>query len=197
MLLGGIRQFNWLDIVVLILILRIGYIALKNGLPVELFKFFGTIFSVYLSMHYYVLWAVYLQERIPLKNISLGFLRLFSFVALSALGYFIFLLLRKVFYRLITVEPVEKLNKWGGFILSMLRGILLLSLILFILVISNISYLNKSARNSYLGRRIFKVAPFVYSGLWNNLVSKFRTAEEFNKAILEVQPLGSAVKPNP
>lgn len=191
MLLNILRQFNWIDIVVLILLFRMTYIAIKNGLPIELFKLLGIISAIYLSMHYYILCSAYLKERAVIKNIPLEFLTFLSFIVLAILGYLIFIILRKVFYRFINVEPVQRLNKWGGFIVGIARGILVISLLMFISVISNINYLNNSVKNAYLGRRIFKVAPAIYSALWNNLACKFRTTETFNKTILEVQSFDS------
>lgn len=180
-----IKQFNWIDIVVVILLMRMGYIALKNGLPSELFKFLGTVSSIYLSLHYYSSWSAILKER-TLKNMPLEFLNFFSFLVLVFLGYLIFVILRKLVLKLITVEPVEKLNQWGGFVLGIIRAGLMISLLIFILVISNINYLKNSVEDSYLGKRIFNIAPTTYAVLWNNLASKFMTDEAFNKNIPDI-----------
>ena len=55
MIVEIIKQFNWVDIFVIILSVRVLYIAVKNGLPVELFKLLGTIAAIYLSLHYYTI----------------------------------------------------------------------------------------------------------------------------------------------
>ena len=186
MQLDTIRQFNWVDIFVVILLLRIGYIALKSGITIELFKLLGTVLATYLSLHYYISWADFIQRLSVIKNIPQELLGFFSFVILVMLGYSIFVLLRSVFYRFIKMEAVPNLNKWGGFILGIARAILLLSLIMFILVISPIGYLKNSVNGSYLGKRILKISPTTYSLIWNNLASKFMAKEKFNEAVLEV-----------
>jgi uncharacterized membrane protein required for colicin V production len=40
--LDFLKQFNWIDIFVFCLSLRIAFIALKNGLAAEVFKILGT-----------------------------------------------------------------------------------------------------------------------------------------------------------
>jgi len=186
MQLETIRQFNWVDIFVVILLLRIGYIALKSGLTIELFKLLGIILATYLSLHYYISWAGFMQGLGAMKKIPLEFLSFVSFLTLAVLGYLVFVVLRSLFYRFIKMEAVPNLNKWGGFILGIARGILLVSLIMFILAISPIGYFKNSVNGSYLGKRIIKFSPTTYSLIWNNLASKFMAKEKFNEAVLEV-----------
>jgi membrane protein required for colicin V production len=184
-LLSTLKQFNWVDIFVVIIFIRICYVSLKSGFPVELFKFLGVVLAIYLSLHYYTSSADFIDARI--KKVPLEFSNLFSFAVLAILGNLIFVLLRSIFYRFIHMEAVPQLNKWGGFILGIARGILVISLLTFILVMSNIGYLKRSVANSYSGEYFLRVAPNIYSGLWNNLISKFMTKEKFNKAVLDIQ----------
>ena len=44
---------NWFDIFVVILLLRTGYIGLKNGLAVEIYKTAGLGFSGLVSFYFY------------------------------------------------------------------------------------------------------------------------------------------------
>jgi membrane protein required for colicin V production len=186
MLLSVLKQFNWLDIFVVIIILRIGYIANKNGFSGELFKFLGTVLAIYLSLHYYIIFSDYIGSRIGVNNIPLEYLTSGLFIILAILGYIIFAILRKVFYRFIKMEAVPNLDRWGGLLLGLARGILVASLIMFILVTSPIGYLKDSVVGSYSGKYLFKIAPRVYGSLWNSIASKFVTREKFNKAILEI-----------
>lgn len=187
MLLDIIKQFNWVDIIVVIILFRICYIAVKSGLPVELFKILGTLLAIYLSLHYYTMLSDFFRNRIAVKSLPLEFLDFLSFTVLAILGYLIFVSLRVLFHRLIKMEATPQFNKWGGLILGVGRGILLGGLIIFMLIISSVSYLKNSVKDSYSGKRLFKVAPATYSALWDNLMSKFATQEKFNSTILEVQ----------
>lgn len=187
MLLDTIRQFNWVDIFVIIVLFRIGYIAIKGGLPVEFFKLLGTLAAIYLPLHYYTMVSDFIRQRVAIVNMPLDFVDFLFFIFLAMLGYLIFLALRSVFTRFIKMEAVPHLNKWGGFILGVSRGFLCAGLIIFILVISTVGYLKTSVKDSYLGSRLFNLAPATYNWLWNNFASKFMSSEKFNKTILEVQ----------
>lgn len=182
MLLNILKQFNWVDIFVVIALFRMGYIATKNGLPTELFKLLGTISAVYLSMHYYTLWAGLLKGYIAIK--SADFL---AFIVLVILGYLVFMLLGKLFLRFIQMEAAPNLNKWGGFILGVIRGVLAVSLIIYVFVISPFGYLKNSVNKAYSAKALFKVAPDTYAWLWNNIMSKFRPEEKINPTVSGVQ----------
>ena len=186
-LLNILEEFNWVDLFFVILLIRICYVASKYGFSVELFKFLGTLSGVYLSLHYYLIFSDYLVKRIGLKNVSIEYLTFSSFVALAILGYLIFVLLRKVFSRFIHMEAVSGLEKWGSLILGIARSFLLISLIIFIFLIAPGGYFRNSVNNSCSSRRLFKIAPATYTCLWNNIMSKFRTQEKFNEAILKVE----------
>lgn len=186
MILDIISRFNWVDIVVVIILIRTVYIALKNGFPPELFKFLGNILAIYLSFHYYTSVADFFRSRVELNFIPLEFLDFICFGILVIFGDLIFFLFRQAFERFIRMEAVPKLNKFGAFTLGVLRGFLLVSLIVFMLFISSVTYLRQSAANSFSGNALVKIAPATYSWLWKSIMSKFMTKEKFNDTILEV-----------
>lgn len=187
MLLNIIQQFNWVDIFVIILLLRVCYIAIKNGFPIELFKVSGTILAIYLSFHYYTNLSDIIRQRFIGQKLPLEFLDFLCFGLLAVLGYLAVAFFRQLFSRLITMEAVPKLNKWGGFFIGILRGFLLSSLLIFALFISSFKYFKNSVNDSYSGRRLFKIAPATYSKIWFGFVSKFMPGEKFNPTITEVE----------
>lgn len=189
MALDIIKQYNWVDILLIIVLFRISYVAMKIGVPIELLKLLGTIVGIYLAMHYYTSLVDWLMQRARLtkEEMPLEFFDFFSFVFLAIAGYLIILSLRVIFGHFIKMEATPNLNKWIGLIFGIGRGLILAGLITFMLVISSSSYLKKSAVSSYFGRRMFNVAPDIYSWIWNNITSKFATGDKFNKTILDVQ----------
>lgn len=180
-----ISQLNWVDIFVVILLVRICYIAIRTGLPTEFFKLSGVLFAVYLAMHYYILFAEFAREKTGFKNALAGLLNFSAFLILAVSGYFIFVLLRSFFYRFIKMDATATLNRWGGFIFGALRGFLLSSLILFMFIVSPGNYFKDSVNNSYSGKYLLHIAPSAYSMLWSGILSKFRPAEKFNDATRE------------
>ena len=181
------NQINWLDLFVIIILIRICYAAIKTGFPVELFKILGVILATYLSLHYYSGLTSVVSILIGSKNMPLVFLNLLSFIFLAGAGFLFFSFLRRIFFKLVKMEAVSALNKWGGFVLGITRGFLFASLVIFIFVISGIGYLKKSVTASYSGKAIFKIAPATYAWVFNGLVSKLVTGEKFNQVILDVE----------
>jgi uncharacterized membrane protein required for colicin V production len=190
----ALEKLNWVDFVILILLSRICYIAVRSGLLTELFKLLGIVLAVYLSMHYYVIFSDYLASRLWLKYLAGDFMNFLSFLTLALIGYLVFLGLRIVFVKFIKAESTPGLHKWGGIIVGIARGFLLASLFVFALAISGLGYVHKSVGNSYSGRYLVGVGSGVYSGMWNNIMSKFMNAEKFNQAIPKVQKALGSVK---
>ncbi len=190
-MLNIIKQINWIDIFVIILLVRICYIAGEHGLLLESFKFLGTLSAVYLSLHYYKGLSDSIQNSIGLEDPPTHLFNLFSVIILAIIGYGIFALLRKGFSKLVKMEAEAHLNRWGGLVLGIIRGFLFSSLIIFIFVVSDSEYLNKSVISSYSGEYVFKIAPATYSSLWNNFFSKFMPQEKLNEAIPELEKLES------
>ena len=186
--LERLQQFNWVDVFVVILLLRIIYCAVKNGIFIEFFKLLGMLLSCYLSLHYYTKLSDFFKRRIPAaESFSVGVWDVLALFILSILGYIIFVLLRESFFRFVKTEAVSALNKWGAAILGVMRGFLLTSLIIFMLSIPLADYFRDSVRSSFSGRRLIKLSTGVYSYLWETIVTKFTPQEEANKVVLEVQ----------
>lgn len=185
-LLDFLKQFNWIDIFILILFLRIAYISLKSGLPAEFFKILGTLSAVYLSLHYYSFLANSFVGRLGFKNQRIEALEFVFFIILAAMGYVLFMLFRLLLCRFVTAEVTPNLTRWGGLIVGLVRSFLLSSLVLFIFLVSSLSYFKKSIDNSFSGKYIVNVAPTTYSWFWYNIMSKFKTNEKFNKSALDV-----------
>ncbi|MGE5197407.1 MAG: CvpA family protein, partial [Deltaproteobacteria bacterium] len=102
-------------------------------------------------------------------------------------GYLIGLLLREGFSRIIKLEAVPLLNKWGGLILGFVRTFFLVALITFCLFISTISHFRTQIGNSYMASRMLKVAPDTYGKIWYGIMSKFMPNEKFNPTISEIE----------
>lgn len=188
MLKDIVIQTNWVDIFILVIFIRICYMAVANGFPVECFKLLGTLSAIYISLHYYTLFTDFIRQRAQsAEKIPLEFLDFVFFIVLVLLGYSIFVAIRILFVNLIKMEAVPKLNKAGGFILGFGRAFLFSGLIMYMLTISTIRYFKDSVVDSYFGSRFFKIGPATYSWVWNKLTSKFMTAEKFNKTIQEIQ----------
>lgn len=187
MLNDFITHSNWVDILVLIIVFRIGYIAMRTGIMTEVFKFGGVICSIYISSHYFTILSDFIKQRIPGEFMSLEFLDFLSFTILLTLGYLIFILLRNICRNFIKLDSPSIINRWMGLALGILRGYLISGIVIFAMVISSVAYLKNSSANSYFAKQLFQVQAGVYTWLWNNVGSKLMTSEKFNPTIEEVK----------
>lgn len=187
MLTKMIQHFNWVDVLFIIILLRIAYIAIKKGVVVESFKLCGTLFALYISLHYYPVVSDWLRSLFGLKNVPLDFLDFVICFFLAGLGYIVFVAIRAVFTSFIKMEPSQRLNKLCGLLLGGARIILCTSLVAFVLSVSTITYLVRSVRYSYFGSGLFYRAINTYTWIWGHITSKFMLDEEFNKSLSEVK----------
>ncbi len=179
-------QFNWVDIFVFIVFVRLIFISFKQGVLIEAFKLLGVFCGLYLSLHYYFSFASYLNGHAGNKNAPGYFLEFFAYLILFTGGYLIFWLLRILIFRFVSAQVNPFLSKWGAFILCFPRAVLLVSVILFALLIPQSAYFKDSIRYSLSGNNLVKIAPATYTWVWKSIVSKFNSGEKFNNVILDV-----------
>jgi uncharacterized membrane protein required for colicin V production len=182
------RQLNWVDILVLIVFLRLTYISMKQGLGVEFFKLSGSLFALYLALHYYFSFAAFLNGYTRNLAPEITFVELITFVILFAFGYLFFWSIRIATFRFMTAEVNSEFSKWGGFVCALFRSCLLTSLILFALVLPGNAYFKDSVRYSFSGNYFSKVAPATYTFIWESIVSKFNSGEKYNSAVQDIYP---------
>lgn len=183
-----IRQFNWVDILAVIVVARICYIAATKGFLIEIFKLSGALAAIYLPLHYFTILSDFVFRRVKNEHgVPLQFMDFFIFVCLSLLGYAIFFLIRSALAHFLKTEAAPLLNKWGGFLLGIARGVLTAGLIIFIFAISATGYFKNSVHASYLGNRFFNIAPKTYQWIWYSVASKFMVNEKFNPTVSEIQ----------
>lgn len=180
----AVATFNWVDVVIICQILITTYRGTRRNFIVELFKTLGLVVSIYLAMHYYSRLSDFLLELLPFFGIF--FSDFICFLIIAALSYLAVVLLREGFCRLLKVEAVNLLDKWGGFIFGFLRGMLIASLLVVLLNLSFVKYLQKSVRKSYLGSRLVFIDMGIYEFIFDKVVSKFTPEEKLNQGIYDV-----------
>ncbi|MDD5476906.1 MAG: CvpA family protein [Candidatus Omnitrophica bacterium] len=185
-MINAITQFNFLDVIIVIISLRICYVAFQMGLAVEFFKLSGVILATYLSLHYYTGLSDIIQRRFIPKGMPLEFMDLLVFIILAAGGYLLFVVLRNSFYRFMKLEASPKISQFGGLTLGLARLFFTVGLLIYILMISGIKYLNDSVKYSYLGSRSTLISSNTYGWLWGSIISKFSPNEKFNPTVTEL-----------
>ena len=102
---------NWVDIIVVIFLVRGVYIGLNQGFSVELFKTLGAIASSILTLLCYGKLGEWLAAR---SFLSLQVANFISFLVLLLSLLIVVRVVRVFLFRILHLELFYGLEKWGG-----------------------------------------------------------------------------------
>ena len=154
-------KFNWVDILFVTLIIRICYVAFKNGFLPEFFRLFGLLAAFIISFNSYTALSAFIAAHAKWTGIKPAVIS-FSFIFLAIL--LIFKMLSVGVSMLLGHENVSRPNKLTGLTLGFVRGLLFVSLVYVFFVNSPFGYLSTSAKDrSFSGNFFSRVAPAVYN----------------------------------
>ena len=157
--LNFLPETNWVDIIVIIFLIRGGYIGLTQGLSVELFKTLGAVGACVVTLLYYNRLGQYLSSHSFLSLQIAGFL---AFLVLIFSLLFIFRTIRVLVCKVLNLQLFYGLEKWGGLGLGLARSIIFASLFLFVLALIPVQYIKESVEvKSLSGPYLKQVAPKV------------------------------------
>ncbi len=156
-----LTKINWVDGLILIIIIRTSYIALQDGLSHEILPLVGSLCMLVLSLHYYDKigdFLYYLGFLMPKDLLNLvGFI-----IAVVCVGV-IFRLVKIVMDKIIKVNWHPLIERFGGFLAGAARGVITASIVLVMLMLIPISYLQVSVRDrSLIGMYFLRVGPSIY-----------------------------------
>ena len=186
MLTNILAKINWIDVVMVVIVLRIIFIGLKAGFITEGFKLLGTIFSVFIILHYYLAVGKLFPEKL---NFSKAWIYAISFSLLWILVTFIFKLIRDGLLLIFSIETQKQVDRWGGGVLSSARALIVCGLAFYLFILIGIGSPQRMAKNSISRRCFSEVAAGVYSMIYYGLVSKFFPDEKINNEALSVPQL--------
>ena len=162
-----VRSFNWIDVLVIILLIRACYIGTRTGLTIELQKSVGLVTGFLLSYNYYKELGQYISEH---SFFGITWAQLFSLVVVMMILQLAIKFLTMLLSKIVKLQFAPRVEKVGGGILGCLRGIFLASVALVLLGMLPSSYLQDSITGRSLsGIYINKVS----IGLYNLLVKFF------------------------
>jgi uncharacterized membrane protein required for colicin V production len=157
------QNINWVDLLVVILLIRSSYVGLTKGFGWELFRFLGYLSTAIAAVYFYEYASQLLGDYFP---VIYSFSNLVSFTGIYAVILFIFKFINLLIEKIIKIETFSTVEKIGGLFLGFLRGAILISLLLISLVFTPVPYFEKSVRErSYTGQVALKAVPFLYDKL--------------------------------
>lgn len=110
---------NWIDGVLIVLLLASVIVGSKKGLIRELMAFAVFFLAIIASVNYIDLFAVWVYDNLGGSPLVSAFL---SFVILLALCYAVFKLLGMLFYKIASIKAPKKRDQMGGALIGFLRG---------------------------------------------------------------------------
>jgi uncharacterized membrane protein required for colicin V production len=165
-------RLNWVDIFVIIIVMRISYVAFQDGLSHQIFPLIGTIGTAVIALHYYHNIALYLYQnaiRLPVKVLDF-----MSFILLLVGVGLIFKLLRTLSDKIINVTWHPLVEKLGGLFFGFMRSCVAASVILMVLALMPLPYLQHSIRDrSMMGMHFLRIVPNIY-GKVSGLLPTFK-----------------------
>lgn len=157
-----VTKINWVDILVAILMIRMSYVAFRDGLGRQIFPFFGSILIVIFALHYYLQIGSGLYYN--LGYIPIEIWNFLSFLGIVVVLFIIIKLLSGLVEKVIKVEWHPALEKFGGLIIGVMRAYIITAIVIMVLALAPLPYLQWSIRDRSLTGRYFLMAgPEVYT----------------------------------
>lgn len=115
-----LKAINWLDVVVLFLLIRCVFLGIRSGLTIELYRFIGTVLSLAIAIHWYSQVGDILIANLGLPAWLSDFL---SFITITLLIRSIFKYGLALLIKLLNMQFVSPLERPGGGAAGLARGI--------------------------------------------------------------------------
>jgi uncharacterized membrane protein required for colicin V production len=184
MLTHLINSINWIDVALVLLVVRMILVGVKNGFISEFFKSLGVVAAVFVSLHYYSYLTAWAAHK---TNFIWDYWDLMMFVGL----WFAVSLFSKFFrdgiLLLFKVETNHQgFDQYAAGIVAVARGILVCSLTIFLILLTHNGPVTRVTLHSYGYKIAGRAAVMTYSFLYNNLVQKLFTGEHYNAAAAQV-----------
>ena len=183
MLTDFLSKINWIDVLMPVIVLRVLFIGLKAGFITEAFKLLGTIFSVFIILHYYYRVGGAFPEKL---HLSKTWILVISFVALWGLVTFIFKLIRAGLLIIFSVETQKLVDRWGGGVLASARALIVCGLAFYLIILMGLGSEQRMVKASISRRCFGQVATGVYAMVYYGLVRKFFPDEKINNEALSL-----------
>lgn len=151
---------NWIDGILIALLLAMVIVGSKKGLVRELTAFVLFFAAIIFSINYIDHFAVWIYDQIGGSPLISAFL---SFIILLAISYAAFKIAGIIFYKIVQFKKTGRRDQVGGALIGFLRGWLAVSFLtfmVFLLPMPDTFY--TSFETSFLGPAIAKTIPVLY-----------------------------------
>lgn len=151
---------NWVDAVLVVLLLASVIVGSKKGLIRELMAFAVFFAAIIFSVNYIDSFVVYVYDKLGGSPLTSAFL---AFAILLAASYAAFKLLGLLFYRIADIKTGKRRDQMGGALVGFLRGwaaVGFLTFLAFLLPLPDQFYVD--FEDSFFGPTVAKTVPLMY-----------------------------------
>ncbi len=155
-------SMNWVDALLVLLILTAVVIGSKKGLIRELMAFVIFFAAVIVAVNYIDHFAVWVYDQVGGSPLVSAFL---AFAILLALSYAVFKILGMAFYKVANLKQSGRKDQMGGALIGFLRGwvaVGFLTFMAFLLPLPDAFY--TAFESSMFGPVMAKTVPLMYEG---------------------------------
>jgi len=157
-----LSKINWVDVFVLILMVRMSYVAFMDGLSHEIFPLIGSTVVFILSLHYYKILGEMISQG--MGNIPTEITNFLSFVVIVIVAGFIVKFLKIIIDKIVKVQWHPVIEKFGGLFAGIVKAYIITAIILTMMSLVPLSYVRWSVKDRSLTGKYFLVAgPEAYS----------------------------------
>ncbi|MBN2226049.1 MAG: CvpA family protein [candidate division Zixibacteria bacterium] len=153
---------NWIDIVLLILLVAAIIVGSRKGLIRELMALAVLTATVIVSVNYIDVIAIKVYDVLGGSPLVTAII---AFVILLALVYAVFKLLGMVFYKIANLQKLGKKDQLGGALVGALRGWVIISFVVFVVFLMPMpERFYTDFGESFLGPTFARTLPLLYEG---------------------------------
>ncbi len=158
-----LKYINWVDIVIVILLLRGAYAGYRGGFGREIGRLISIVVGIIVSFQNYRLLGNLISSHSFVPSL---YSNIISFILLLVIVVLVVKLLMAVIRQLMRVEFVPAVESNGGLIFGLIQGVIIASLVLVILVWLPFARLKKAiTKDSYLGPIVLEISPAIHDSL--------------------------------
>lgn len=174
---------NWVDVILVLIIVLTINAARESNLFSELFILVGILLGSFTAVHYYIVLGGLIETFFPpLKVIN----QIFAFAVIFLSISILFSLIRDGWFHILKIEVQHQIDYWGAIVLAWARSIFSASLILFALCLLGDANISRGVKISVSNRFIGDIVLNFYSGWYQAIFQKFLPKEPLNREALSV-----------
>jgi len=178
-------MINWFDVILLAMVFFAAVAGFKRGFVRQFFDLAGVLAAYYIALRYSGVLVNWLGLFIPIDRwlaewfaiplpggLLLGdvLLRLIAFVLLFFLVRMVVMALSGMLHWIFTFPLLSTVNRLGGFILGLLKGVLLAIILIAVMKLLGTPFWLKTLEESVVASMVFDLVPLAYRQMFDFLL---------------------------